>query len=45
MPDGMKMVRFGEVELEEEMEVVSKRWLGDVLVEIIKGGYVAHLGQ
>jgi hypothetical protein len=45
MPEGMKMVRFGEVELGEEMEVVSKRWLGDVLVEIVKGGYVAHLGQ
>ena len=42
-PERMKVVRIGEWEIEEEMEVVSKRWLGEVLVETIKGGYFAHL--
>jgi hypothetical protein len=42
-PERMKLVRIGEWEVEEEMEVVSKRWLGEVLVETIKGGYFAHL--
>jgi hypothetical protein len=44
-PEWMKLVRIGEIDLEQEMEIVSKRWLGEVLVEIIKGGYFAHLGQ
>ena len=42
-PEQAKVVRIGEWEVEEEMEVVTKRWLGDVLVETIKGGYFAHL--
>jgi hypothetical protein len=42
-PERMKVVRIGEWEIEEEMEVVSKRWLGEALVETIKGGYFAHL--
>lgn len=45
IPEGMKPVRFGELEGDEDVEVVSKRWLGEVLAEIIKGGYFAHLAH
>lgn len=44
-PEWTRQVRIGELGVEEEMEIVSKRWLGEVLVEIIKGGYFAHLGR
>ena len=47
--EGMKAGRIGGVGQAVgemmEMEIVSKRWLGEVLVETIKGGYFAHLGQ
>jgi hypothetical protein len=44
-PDGMKPVRLGEPGPEEDVEIVSKRWLGEVLVEIVRGGYFAHLAR
>ena len=46
-PERMKPERIGgEVRQEQadEMEVVAKRWLGEALVDTIKGGYFAHLG-
>ena len=44
-PEEKKPLRMGELELEPQMELVSKRWLGEVLVETVKGGYFAHLAQ
>lgn len=44
-PEGMKPVRLGEPGPEEDVEIVSKRWLGEVLVEIVRGGYFAHLAR
>ena len=47
-PERMKALRIGgEVRREQagELEVVAKRWLGEALVETIKGGYFAHLGH
>jgi hypothetical protein len=42
-PEAAKPVRLGEPDCDEDVEVVWKRWLGDVLAEIIQGDYFAHL--